>query len=169
MITNNFTKYQQYAEDLVFKFSSELEEYELLAYYSEQQYLGKSNMEFWKFYIKKGNPILLYKFIWNYARELKQAAAVGGIINAQPLIAYTKVFLQPKDTKSISIQVQDIYAKTNWIKEPIYLDGISRKLKIKKKEYRWNMASNNPELQHFHELIEKMDQSNYDQYAFQLM
>lgn len=169
MITNNFNKYQKYAEEKVFKFSAELEEYELFAYYSEQQFLGKSTMEFWKFYIRKNHSILLYKFVWNYARELKQAATIGGVIHGEPLIAYAKILFSPKDSKEIRALIQNIYSKTTWEEEPIYLDGISRKLKIKEKEYSWNIVSNNPKLKHFHRSIEKIDQSNYDQYAFQLM
>ena len=83
-----------------------------------------------------------------------------GIIHFPPEIIQKTIIPPEGIAKHLLALIDTIHQKETWAREDIYLDGIHRELRINHADssflIKWNMKSNNIELNQFVELIEAL-------------
>lgn len=78
---------------------------------------------------------------------------MSGIINGEPTIEKLHLSIHQELSLKMIACLNEIAQKNDWQKEPIYLDGIPKKLTIGSAIFQWNMTSNNAVLNELDVLI----------------
>ncbi|MCP4439373.1 MAG: hypothetical protein GY810_10575 [Aureispira sp.] len=128
----------------------------LLAWYIVEPHFDPNN--WYSFFLEKPNGnIIVSIFDWYKTPIIKQYAELG-VINQEPTVSEHNIELSENSTKELKILLKAIGTKHEWQIEPIYLDGIRKILHIEKSPpyiVKWNMKSNNQELNNFTDFCDK--------------